>query len=89
MLEALVDLNDWRSLGLQLGIRNPTLDRIEDEVRGIPNRKREMLSEWFKWADNVTKPQFGKPSWDRLITAVSQVDLQLADEIKEAAPWNN
>ena len=88
MLEALTDLNDWRSLGLKLGIRNPTLDRIEDEVKKS-DRKREMLSLWFKWADNVTKPQFGKPSWDRLITAVGQVDLQLAEEIKEAAPWNN
>ena len=89
VLDALTDLNDWRNLGLRLGIKEPTLDRIDNEVKGISNQKREMLSLWFKWADNVTKPKFGKPSWDRLITAVGQVDLQLAEEIKEDAPWNN
>ena len=88
VLDVLADLNDWKGLGLQLGLKKPTLDRIEEEAKGIQDRKREMLSQWFSWADNVRKPEFGKPSWYRLITAVEQVKPQIAEEIKEAAPWN-
>ena len=54
VLAVIRDLNDWKDLGLQLGLLYSTLKKIDLEERGIINScKIEMLSAWLQQQDNV------------------------------------
>ena len=75
----LKNLNDWQSLGLELGLLYPTLKRIEEEQRGVINKcKTEMLAAWLQQQDNVARK--GVPSWLTLKTALVNIgENELAD----------
>ena len=77
----LKDLNDWQSLGLELGLLYTTLKRIEEEQhRVISKSKTEMLAAWLQQQDNVAKR--GVPSWSTLKTALVNIgENELADTI--------
>ena len=69
MLDVIHDLNDWKELGLQLGLLYPSLERIDREQRGrISYCKIDMLSAWLQQQDNVS--QRGVPSWSTLRAAL-------------------
>ena len=54
---ALKNVNNWLHLGLQLGLHNPTLKRIEkDQHELIDKCKTEMLVAWLQQQDNVYNP---------------------------------
>ena len=74
-------LNDWKSLGLELGLVYPTLKRIEEEQHGIIDKcLTEMLAAWLQQQDNVS--QVGIPSFTRLQTALNNIgEHELASEI--------
>ena len=73
-------LNDWKSLGLKLGLLYPTLKRIEEDNRGIDKCLTEMLAAWLQQKDNVS--QVGIPSLTRLQTALNDIgEHELASEI--------
>ena len=56
--ELIVDVNkEWYSLGLALGLRQPTLKEIEQNKGSIEARKREMLIQWLNQVDN-SKPTY-------------------------------
>ena len=75
------DLTDWSKLGLQLGLRYPTLEMITKEKRGdIGECKMKMLAAWLEQKDNVS--QKGVPSWSVLRTALRRIGAnELADKI--------
>ena len=75
------DLNDWKELGLQLGLLYPTLERIDREQRGrISGCKIDMLTAWLEQQDNVS--QRGVPSWSVLRAALERIgEHELADRI--------
>ena len=75
------DLNDWKELGLQLGLLYPTLERIDREQRGrISGCKIDMLTAWLEQQDNVS--QRGVPSWSVLRGALQRIgEHELADRI--------
>ena len=77
----LKDLNDWQSLGLQLGLRYSTLKGIEEEQRGVISKcKTEMLAAWLHQQDIVAKK--GVPSWLSLKAALVNINKkELADSI--------
>ena len=72
---------NWKSLGLELGLFYPTLEKIEKEQRGaIDNCKMSMLAAWLQQQDNVTR--HGVPSWMILKTALEEIgEKELADTI--------
>ena len=78
---ALKNINDWRSLGLQLGLLYPTLKRIEEEQRGLIDKcKTEMLAAWLQQQDNVAVK--GVPCCAVLKAALKKIgENQLASEI--------
>ena len=81
-------MNDWMDLGLSLGLHQPTLDIIATEnTNDVKGCMRAMLQAWLKWEDNVDTPEFGRPSWKRLIDAIRLDNKQLADQIQKSAPW--
>ena len=81
MLAVIHDLNDWKELGLQLGLLYPTLERIDREQRGrISGCKIDMLTAWLQQQDNVS--QRGVPSWSVLRGALQRIgEHELADRI--------
>ena len=72
VINALKTVNDWQSLGLQLGILNSTIEQIEiDELCKVVPCRRKMLTAWLKQKDNVLK--VGIPSWSILRTALINI----------------
>ena len=65
-------VNDWQSLGLQLGLLYPTLEEIETDNRGkVEQCKTKMIAAWLKRQDNVLK--VGVPSWSVLKAALREI----------------
>ena len=81
VLDVINDLNNWKQLGLQLGLLYPTLKRIDIEQRGIVTSCNiEMLSAWLQRQDNVS--QKGVPSWNVLRVALQKIgEHETADRI--------
>ena len=71
---ALKRVNNWLSLGLQLGLLYTTLEQIEIDNRGkVDQCMTKMLAAWLKQQDNVL--QFGIPSWSVLQTALREIGM--------------
>ena len=63
VLEALVDVNQqWKRLGLALGLRQPTLEGISG--RDSEECKEKMLTKWLSKVDECS------PSWNVLVAAL-------------------
>ena len=77
----LKNVNDWQSLGLELGLLYPTLKRIKKEQQGdMKDCMMEMLEAWLQQQDNVS--QVGAPSWGVLQRALNHIgENELANEI--------
>ena len=82
VLAVIRDLNDWKDLGLQLGLFYQTLIDIETYRRGKPSECRiDMLSAWLQQQDNVSKK--GVPSWCVLKAALKRMgEHETADRIR-------
>ena len=66
VVDALTDLIEWKELGLKLGLRYPTLDKIEvNKLNKVDDCKMEMLACWLRKQDKV-KSKNG-PSWEQLV----------------------
>ena len=81
VLAVIHDLNDWKELGLQLGLLYPTLERLDREQRGrISGCRIDMLTAWLEQQDNIS--QRGVPSWSVLRAALQRIgEHELADRI--------
>ena len=77
----LKNVNDWQSLGLELGLLYPTLKRIKKEQQGdMKDCMMEMLEAWLQQQDNVS--QVGAPSWQMLQRALNSIgENELANKI--------
>ena len=58
----------WREIGMALGLKENTLNRIEHENRDLMSRLSKMVSEWLKKNYNVER--FGEPTWEKLAGVV-------------------
>ena len=87
LLVFLKDFNDWRSLGLELGLLSSTLHHTETNYSNVGSRKREMLAAWLSWMDNVDTAAYGKPSWARLQKALKKLNPPLANSMEVNTPW--
>ena len=78
---ALERVNDWQSLGLELGLFYPRLDAIGKNNRGqIVECKTEMIAAWLNKQDNVL--QVGAPSWSVLKPALKGIgEIAVADQL--------
>ena len=79
---ALKDLNNWQSLGLELGLLYSTLKRIEEEQQRVIDKcKTEMLAAWLRQQDNVAER--GLPSCAALKVALRNIgENKLAHELE-------
>ena len=68
---AVVRTNDWKEVGLELGIEKYVLDRIDRDCRGLINDcKREMFDYWLR-NDLIHK------SWEKVSRAVNTAKSRL------------
>ena len=81
VLAVIRDFNNWKELGLQLGLLYPSLTDIETYRQRKPDECRiDMLSAWLQQRDNVTHN--GVPSWSVLRAALKQIgEHETADRI--------
>ena len=82
VLLALVDVNKkWMLLALALGLKEPTLAKIEKECgSSIDDCKMNMLREWLNRNDGC------RPSWTTLVEALREQTVQhplIADAIEK------
>ena len=79
--DALKSVNDWHSLGLQLGLLYPTLQQIKkDAHEKVEQCKTDMIAAWLNRQDNVDK--VGVPSWSVLKSALRKIkENSVADQI--------
>lgn len=87
LLDFLTNFNDWRDLGLKLGLLETTLDNIKANHSSSDDCKRGMLAAWLNWRDNVDTSKYGKPSWARLQNALKKLNLPLANSMEVTTPW--
>ena len=88
VLSKLGKIIEWKTLGLNLGLLRKTLDTISEEGRDrVDKCTSDMLNAWFKWNDNVDSPDYGRPSWKRLLEALDPIDHELAKKIESSKPW--
>ena len=78
VLAVIRDFNNWKELGLQLGLLYPSLTDIETYRQRKPDECRiDMLSAWLQGQDNV-----GVPSWNVLRAALQSMgEHETADRI--------
>ena len=68
MLELLKDFNNWFRLGLKLGLRHPTLEKI---CGNGDDCKMDMLARWLKQQDNVSSKN--GPTYQQLIESLRKL----------------
>ena len=62
ILKAVVTVNEWHSLGLELGLKKDALDRVEIEKKGnVLHCQKKMVSQWL---------DTGKATWRSLVEAL-------------------
>lgn len=70
--KSLIDLLEWKRLGLELGLLYPTLGKIDtDNHHNTDNCKMAMLAAWLEQTDEVLK--VGVPSWSVLQAALTRM----------------
>ena len=81
MKDTLKSINDWHSLGLQLGLLYSTLEKIKTNNPGnVEQCQTDMIAAWLKRQDNV--PKVGVPSWSGLQTALRKIgENEVADKL--------
>ena len=67
LVNALVDVSDWRTLGIQLKVDFSTLNAIERDYPKLVDRKSQMLYTWI-----LNKPS---ATWEDIVTALREMNL--------------
>uniref|UniRef100_A0A1X7TC69 Death domain-containing protein n=2 Tax=Amphimedon queenslandica TaxID=400682 RepID=A0A1X7TC69_AMPQE len=82
-LDAVLELlsnsfNQWKTLGLKLGISYVTLDNIQSEEKKVQGRLMEMLATWLRKKDKVVNT-----TWSQLIDSLRKIgENALAEKIE-------
>ena len=72
----------WRLLLTKLGVKQSTLDSIKANNAGdVKMCLFEALGEWLRL--NYDHQRHGRPSWGRLVKAVSSIDFALSETISK------
>ena len=78
--EAIITVNDWHELGLQLGLPLNVVDQLRDDHTTVEECKKRLISRWI---------QTGHASWAVLVKALRHPFMHmdtLADEIAKKYP---
>ena len=74
-MKELKKVNDWRTLGLYLGVEISTLEKVEKDYQEIQTRMMKMLTIWIK-----SKP---KAAWEDVVSALCEMgENRVAEHIR-------
>ena len=82
VVSELHDVTDVMELGLALGIRKSSLDRIIQENTKLGKQKIEVIHYWLTRRDIVRQKQGECPGWNGLADAVARVNPILSVRIQ-------
>ena len=82
IVSELHDVTDILKLGLALGIRKSTLDKIVRNYTSLEDRKIEVIHYWLTRRDIVRPRQGECPDWNGLAVAVARVNPALSLRIR-------
>ena len=83
LLSVLEQVIEWHQLGLNLGLRESALERVECGFRNLWDAKREMLKLWLKQDDQIPDAGTGA-TWRTLIKALRAMGyIVLAKKIED------
>ena len=85
-LEAIVteldDIIDVERLGLHLGIRMSTLERIQADYSSLERQKTEVICHWLKRRDIIQQKQDERPTVGELADVVARLNPSLSRRIR-------
>ena len=61
-------MSEWYGIGMELGLKPGTLERISKGQGNIKDMFRNMILDWLKM--NYDTARFGPPTWRRIVEAV-------------------
>ena len=73
---------DWEDIGIHLGIKKNTLDKIRADFSKCDKRLSELLAVWLR-RNTLNHPL---PSWKNLCIALSKIDRSRAEKIGSEHP---
>ena len=76
------DICDVETLGLDLGIRMSSLEKIMTEHPQLERQKTRVIYHWLKRRDIVQEKQDKHPTWTELADAVTKLDPTLSERIR-------
>ena len=79
----LEDINDVEGLGLNLGLRMSTLERIMTDYRLLERQKTKVVYHWLKRRGIVRQKQNELPTWAALAESVASLDHALSKRIRD------
>ena len=79
----LKDITEVLELGLALGIRKSSLDKIMQDNAKLEKQKIEVIHYWLTRRDIVRKKQGECPEWSGLANAVDRVNSSMGDKIRQ------
>ena len=83
LLNLLEDVTEWHQLGLQLGLKEPSLETVECGYKNPSDAKREMLKLWLKKDSQIPYAASGA-TWRSLTKALRAIGYNvLAKRIED------
>ena len=62
----LKNVNIWKTLGQELGLKQATLEQVDLDHRNIPDRRNDMIDRWFKFKPDA--------AWEDVVLALRNMD---------------
>ena len=79
-LDAIVDV---RGLGLYLGLRMSTLQKIREDERTLEKEKVKIIQYWLRRKDIIRDKEREMPTWSHLADAVARENRVLSMRIRD------
>ena len=76
------DIFDVQTLGLGLGIRMSSLEKIKTDNPQVEQQKTQVIYYWLKRRNIIREKQGERPTWTGLAYAVARLDPTLSEKIQ-------
>ena len=83
VIEAIQPVNRVGDLGMGLGVRWSTIERIRKENPSVKDQKIQVIYQWLTRTDIVRGKQDDLPTWRLLAKAVKSENTALSESIQQ------
>ena len=82
VLKEIESLSQVHILGLNLGLRNSAIERIQKDYASVKEQKIQVINYWLKRTEIIRGMKSCPPTWSQLADAVAEEDNALSDHIR-------